>query len=109
MGLKKIKVRGRIVEVEECRNVFSKARGLMFRKDNRALLFIFKRPTRQSIHSLFCKPFLAIWMKNSKIVDEKIVKPFSLSVKPKGSFTHLVEIPLRNDNNPKISDENRKI
>ena len=31
----------------------------MFRKNSKPLLFIFEKPTRQSIHSLFCKPFLA--------------------------------------------------
>ncbi len=100
----KIKIREKFVEVELCDTPFKKMRGMMFRKNRKSLLFAFKKPTRQPIHSLFCKPFLAIWMKNGEIVDEKIVKPFSLSVRPKEFFTHLVEIPLKNSNNFKILD-----
>src|SRR3989338_7180348 len=34
------------IEVEECRSVFQKARGLMFRKKSKPLLFIFKKPVK---------------------------------------------------------------
>lgn len=98
MKIKRLKVKGKVLEVEECKDIFSKARGLMFRKQSKPLLFSFKKPTRQSIHSLFCQPSLAIWLHNGKIIEEKIVKPFSLFTKPKKSFTHLVEIPLNNNN-----------
>ena len=97
---RKIKIKDRIIEVEECKDIFSRARGLMFRKNSRPLLFVFNKRTRQSIHSFFCKPFLAVWLLNGKIIDEKIVKPFSFSIKPKKPFTHLVEIPL-NDSDKK--------
>lgn len=101
----KIKIKGEVIEAEVCNNILSRARGLMFRKNSAPLLFIFNKPTIQSIHSFFCKPFKAIWINKDRIIDEKIVKPFSLSVKPKGEFTHLVEIPLDNNNtNPKILD-----
>lgn len=96
--IRKIEIKGKIIEVEVCDNTFSRARGLMFRRKSKPLLFIFNEPARQSIHSFFCKPFRAIWLNKNKIIDEKIVKPFSLSVKPKEAFTHLVEIPLENNN-----------
>lgn len=94
--IKKIKIKGEMVEVEVCDTVLSKARGLMFRKKSRPLLFVFKKPGGRSIHSFFCQPFRAIWMMNGKIVEERVVRPFSLSVKPEKPFTHLVEMPLEN-------------
>ncbi len=83
------------LDVEVCDTVFKRARGLMFRSNPSPLLFVFNKPTRQPIHSFFCKPFRAIWMRDGKIIDEKTVLPFKLSVIPKGDFTALVEIPLK--------------
>ena len=94
MQTKKIKIRGKVYEAEVCDSIFSKFRGLMFRKSSKALLFKFKKPTRQPIHSFFCKPFRAIWLLNGRIIDDKIVKPFRIFVKPKSNFTEIVEIPL---------------
>lgn len=105
MKTKKIKIKGKIIEAEVCDNILSRARGLMFRRNSAPLLFVFNKPTSQSIHSFFCKPFKAVWINKDRIIDEKIVKPFSLSIKPKREFTHLVEIPLDNNNsNPEILD-----
>jgi len=66
----------------------------MFRKQSKPLIFIFDKPTRQGIHSFFCMPFVAVWLLNGEIVDEKMVEPFSFFIKPKGKYTQLVEIPL---------------
>ena len=96
MRVKKIKIRGKIYEVEVCDSIFSKFRGLMFRSTSKPLLFKFKKPTRQPIHSFFCKPFRAIWLLNGRIIDDKIIKPFRISVKPREEFTEIVEIPLEN-------------
>jgi len=110
MKTRKINLRGKIIEAVECRNLFSKARGLMFRENSKPLILKFKKPTRQAIHSFFCKPFKAVWLKDGKIIDEKIVKPFSLSVKPKKYFTEIVEIPLKNSpKNFNLPTKNRKI
>jgi len=98
MQTKKIKIRGKAYEAEVCDSIFSKFRGLMFRKRSKTLLFRFKKPTRQPIHSLFCKPFRAIWLLNGRIIDDKIVKPFRISIKPKEKFSEIVEIPLENYN-----------
>ncbi len=95
---RKIRIKGEIIEAEVCDSIFSRARGLMFRRKSRPLLFIFDKPTQQSIHSFFCRPFKAIWIDNNKIIDEKVVMPFSLSIRAKQAFTHLVEIPLGNNN-----------
>jgi len=90
----KIKIKGKEIEVKEIKG-FNKVRGLMFRKKSKPLLFRFKKLTRQRIHSCFCKPFCAIWMRNGKIVEEKSVKSFSISIRPKEFFTELVEVPRR--------------
>lgn len=105
----KIKIRGKSIEVEECKTVLSRVRGLMFRKKSKPLLFVFKRSTKQPIHSFFCKPFKAIWLMKGRVIDEKIVKPFSLSIKPKNFFTHLVEMPLKNNDKSQVSRRDRKI
>ena len=83
-----------------CKNIFSKMRGLMFRKKNyaRPLLFIWKNPDKRAIHSFFCRKFLAIWIikeKNkTKIIDERIIEPFKSCVIPKKKFNLLLEIHL---------------
>ena len=97
-NIKRIKIKGKIIEVEECKSVWSKARGLMFKKNSLPLLFVFNKPTQQSIHSFFCKSFLAIWLNKGKIIEARTVKPFCFSVKPKEKFTEIVEIPLRSNN-----------
>jgi len=104
---KKFKLKGKILEVEECKTTLQKLRGLMFRRQSKPLLFIFSKPTRQPIHSFFCKPFTAVWLNKGKIIDEKLVKPYCISIQPKARFTQLVEIPL--EGCKKISDDNRKI
>jgi len=95
--IKKIRLRGEIFDVEVCDSILSRARGLMFRKNPKPLLFIFKKPTKQSIHSFFCKPFKAIWLHENRIIEEKTVKPFCFSIKSKKPYTKLLEIPLRNN------------
>ena len=91
---KKIKIGKEIIKAEICNTIFKKARGLMFRKSPGPLFFVFNTPTRQPIHSFFCKHFRAVWIKNGKIIDDKIVHPWKFSVKPKENFTDLLEIPL---------------
>lgn len=69
--------------------------GLMFsrRKKAKALLFEWKNCR---IHSFFVfYDFLALWLdENNKIVDKKIVKPFSLCVSSRKTSVKLVEIPI---------------
>jgi len=91
-----------VKNVMKCQSFYSKLRGLMFRKDLNPLLFIFKRPTRMSIHSFFVKrKFLAIWSLKNKVIDVKIIEPYTLSVRPKKEFDMLLEIPF--ESNEEIS------
>jgi len=86
------------LDVKECRTILSKTSGLMFRKKSPALLFIFKKPVKISIHSFFCVPFTAIWFLDDKIIEIKNVRPWKFHIVPKKKFNRLLEIPLNNEN-----------
>ncbi len=80
---------------------FGKFSGLMFKTrefDN--LLFEFNSERRWSIHSFFVFfSFLAIWIdENNRVLEVRVVKPFTLSIKPKKSFKRLIEAPLNRKN-----------
>lgn len=76
--------------------------GLMFSRREKAnnLLFEFEKPTRIKIHSFFVfYDFLAVWFnEKGKIVEKKIIKPFSLGFSPSKKFVKLVEIPINKRN-----------
>jgi len=86
---------------EDC-NIFRKFSGLMFSRREKAgiLLFDFKEKQKIVIHSFFVfYPFVAVWLdKKNKVVDLKIVKPFTFCVSPKKSCFKLVEIPINKKN-----------
>jgi|TARA_Y100000294_G_scaffold176154_1_gene197848 uncharacterized membrane protein (UPF0127 family) len=108
MKIKKIGFKNKKREVNllvnEC-NMLERIRGLMFRKNNAdlILLFNFKKQVEWRIHSYFVFfDFLAVWTDDkNNIIERKIVKPFTLSIKPKKSFYKLIEIPI-NKKNKKI-------
>ena len=83
---------------------FSKGIGLMFKnKNSENLLFEFAKDVRISIHSFFVFfPFLIVWLDSkNRVLEYKIVKPFSFYVNARNNFRKFVEIPL-NKNNEKI-------
>ena len=96
----RIKINKKVFGIKNLKtcNEFEKFSGLMFssRENSRALLFKFKKPIRLAIHSFFVfYPFLAIWLDDkNKIVKISIIKPFNPFIKPKKSFTKLIEIPV---------------
>lgn len=92
---KKIKIEVRKV------SALGKISGLMFKKkETENLLFEFKKPTQIAIHSYFVFfPFLAVWLDSyKKVIEYKIVKPFTWAIKPSKPFNYLVEIPLNKRN-----------
>lgn len=89
----KIKDKEYNIKVKECRTIISRSIGLMFKKNSPSLLFIFKQPTNQTIHSFFCKPFIAIWFIGDIIIDMKLIDKNLLSVRPEIKFDKLLEIP----------------
>lgn len=88
------------VDVKRC-NLFQKTIGLMFsrREKAKALLFDFKRPTREPITSWFVFfPFVAIWMdKENNILESRIIKPFIPIINSKKPFNRLVEVPIKKE------------
>jgi uncharacterized membrane protein (UPF0127 family) len=85
---------------------FGKISGLMLKnKETENLLFKFNTETRMRIHSFFVFfPFLAIWTdKKNKVLEFKVVTPFSPSVRPKNKFLNLIEMPV-NEKNRKVID-----
>ena len=88
----------RVKDVKICDTVLSKFKGLMFaNKDNaQVLVFKFKKPTNQAIHSLFVRfPFISIWLdEHGKVVEIRIIKPWKLYVKSKQKFSKLIEVPI---------------
>jgi len=84
--------------------------GLMFREKNTEnFLFEFKKETKIIIHSYFVFfDFLAIWLdKGNRVVDWRIVKPFTAVVRPKAKSFKMIEVPL-NKSNHEIIDFFRK-
>jgi len=84
------------IEVEVCDSLTKKIRGLMFRKNSFPLLFIFNKEKKISIHSLFCRPFTAVWLnekkRSTKIV---VVKKWKFNISGRGKY--LLEIPISLD------------
>ena len=76
---------------------FRKITGLMLRtRKTKPLIFEFDKDVRTSIHSLFVFfPFKVIWFdQDDNVVEERVVKPFRLFVRPKKPFRSFIEIPL---------------
>ncbi len=100
------------IKVELCDTIFKKFLGLMFRKNSPPLLFIFDENKTISIHSLFCKPFKAIWfdkkMHATKIV---VVENWKLNISGKGKYLLEIPIPLKNNKPSSINTtvDNRNI
>lgn len=72
--------------------------GLIFRIRSRAkaLLFEFNKPTNIEMSSLLVFfPFVIIWLDDKdKIIECRLIKPFTLTVRQKIKFTKLIEIPI---------------
>jgi len=85
----------KILDIVIYKTVFSKMIGLMFKKNPKPLLFVFKKPTKVSIHSFFCrKKFVAIWLLKGRVIDAKIVWPWGANIHPRKKFDQLLELPF---------------
>jgi uncharacterized membrane protein (UPF0127 family) len=108
MKFKRVKIKRKSFNAKICSSFLSQAIGLMFKKNSPPLLFIFRKPVNLPIHSCFCRPFRAVWFNKDKIIDDKIVNPFSFSVRPNKLFTALLEIPFPSKES-RFPTENRKV
>ena len=82
-------------------SILGKAIGLMFkRKSTDVLLFNFHAKAKRGIHSLFVFfPFIAVWLDDkNKVIEIRVVKPFTFSVVPSKKFVKLIEIPFNREN-----------
>ena len=78
-------------------NFLEKGLGLMLFRKN--LLFNFKKPSNYAMHSFFCPKFYAVWTDDKfNVIEIQLVKPWRFSVKPKKSFSNLIEIPVKEKN-----------
>lgn len=86
------------LDVKICNTFFSKAIGLMFRRQSPPLLFIFNKTKTLSIHSFFCKPFKAIWLDDdmaaTRIID---VNNWKFHLSGRGKYLLENPTPLRNN------------
>ncbi len=82
------------IPVKVCKTIWSKTRGLMFKKSSPALLFLFNKEKTLTIHSFFCRPFRAIWLDSKKNVTKiEDVKTWKTSISGRGKY--LLERPIR--------------
>jgi len=95
MALKKITyfVEGKKKEIgaKLCDTPLKKFSGLMFRKNSPPLLFVFNKYKRFSIHSLFCKPFTAIWL-DDKMHSTQVLEIDNWRTNIVGKGKYLLEI-----------------
>ena len=67
--------------------------GLMFRKNSHPLLFDLKKEKNFAISSLFCKPFIAIWL-DEKMHAKRTVRVTNWKLSIPGRGKYLLEIPI---------------
>ena len=93
---KKIEILG----IKKCQGI-NQVIGLMFKqKGTNALLFEFKKPTNQAIHSFFCPCFLAIWLdEKNNVLEYRLIASKKTNIKPKKQFSKLLELPLNKNYN----------
>jgi len=100
----KFSYKGKFIEIKARKmGFFGKIKGLMFKSSRENLLFEFSSDTNIKIHSFFVfYSFLAIWIdERNRVLELKIVRPFTVAVSPEKPYRKLVEVPL-NKKNTKI-------
>ncbi len=90
---------------------FEKGIGLMFRTRNTTnLLFSFTKDVRTLFTSIFVFfPYLSIWLdKDYRVLDARIIKPFTLRVPTHKPFRYVVEVPVNEANSEILKFFRRK-
>ena len=79
-----------VKEVKGLRNF----KGLMFTRREKAGSLLFN--IKSSLHSYFVFfPFVVLWLDNSnKILDKKIVRPFTFYINSNENYSKILEIPF---------------
>jgi uncharacterized membrane protein (UPF0127 family) len=80
-----------IIDVDYCDTKWKQIRGLMFKSKSKPLLFKFKKNQPIRIHSLFCKPFHALWLDDNKhVIKAELIDKQRFSISGEGRY--LLEI-----------------
>jgi len=82
----------KVIEVKLCDTILKKLFGLMFRRNSPPLLFIFNKEKKLSIHSIFCKPFTAVWL-DDKMRATRVLEVDNWKTNLFGRGKYLLEIP----------------
>ncbi len=93
---KKIKVNGKILEVNYLRTEFEQALGLMFSITPKILLFHFKKEKRVVFHMFFVffPIYLVLLNSSLKVIEIKKLFPFEI-YKTKNKILYALEIPVK--------------
>jgi len=69
-------------------------------RKTKPLLFNFKKFTNVQMSSLWVFfPFIIVWLDDkNKIIESRIIKPFTFTVRQERKFKKLIEIPLNFEN-----------
>lgn len=103
---RKVKLANKVIIAD---NFFSRARGLMFRKEKKdtAMVLSFKKPGRYSIHMFFVLfPIDVLWLDEKKRImqmNEHVV-PWTPCVSPKTKISYIVELSSGTLKNIKIKN-----
>jgi uncharacterized membrane protein (UPF0127 family) len=75
---------------------FQRFTGLMFKSKEKSQILLFDNADNYAIHSFFVFfDFLILWLDDkNKVVEWRIVKPFSVYEKSKKQFSRIIEIPI---------------
>ena len=82
-------------------SAIGKITGLMLKLEKTEnLLFVFGGKTKMKIHSFFVFfNFLVLWINDEgKVLEWRVIKPFTLGVSAKKVFSKLIEIPINKKN-----------
>jgi len=91
----KITVGKEKIECQVAWTEFQKAKGLMFRKEIRPLLFPFRREKKYVFHTLFMrKPIDIVYLDSKKtVVEKKLTKPWKFWIQPNTPARYILELP----------------
>ncbi|MFA6022717.1 MAG: hypothetical protein WC781_01375 [Candidatus Pacearchaeota archaeon] len=93
----KIKLKDKEISLEAIEaGIFQRFRGLMFRNKEKAPILLFNMKKQYAIHSFFVFfDFITLWLDNkNRVLEWKIVKPFSPYEKSNAEFYKIIEIPI---------------
>lgn len=62
--------------------------------DHKPIMFRMKTPKFQTIHSIWCPPFIAHWYLKGEKIGEQYVPSGEFKIDPPGEWDSLIEVPV---------------